>query len=152
MPSYETLAVIVLALSATPAFSAPVVYVLRISSPRAALSDECYHRPRDNQQQARAAIEEEPASGGSGLLPGVLKSAGIGAGLSVLGDAEKHFFGNHTRRDTPSAFHFQDLIPVSNNGDWNTAPIAHSSARLEQRAPGLEERESLSAGSLGMTR
>ena len=34
MHSYETLAVIVLALSAaTPAFSAPVLYALRISSP-----------------------------------------------------------------------------------------------------------------------
>ena len=124
MPSYETLAVIVLALSATPAFSAPVVYVLRISSPKAALSDECYHPPRDNQQLARAAIEEEPASGGSGLLPGVLKSAGIGAGLSILGDAEKHFFGNHTRREP---FHFHDFLPA------------------------IDRREPLSAGSLGKT-
>ena len=33
MLSYETLAVIVLALSATPAFSVPVLYALRISSP-----------------------------------------------------------------------------------------------------------------------
>ena len=55
MHPYETLAIIVLALStASPAFSAPVRYVAFISTPRETLSEKCYHRSRENQQQAGA--------------------------------------------------------------------------------------------------
>ena len=98
MHSYETLAIIALALSATPALSAPVLYALRISTHRAALYDEYYRPSRDNQQR--------------------------------VSDTKL----------TP--FHFQDLVPVSNNGGGpNTQGIGL--VRHEQRAPGLEEREEL---------
>ena len=140
MLSYKTLVVVVLALSTTPAFSAPVSYALRISTPRATLSDECYHPPRNNQQQARAAIEEEPESGGSDFVPGLLKNVGISAGLSVLDDAAKHFFGNRTRRDTELTLPTLHFFPVSNNGDLNASPTPQGSpVRFEQGAPGLEE-------------
>ena len=64
-----------------------------------ALSDECYHPCRDNQQQ--------------------------------VSDTKL----------TPSTFHFQDLVPISNYGGSNTQGIGP--VRHEQRAPGLEEREEL---------
>ena len=128
MLSYETLAVIVLALSATPAFSVPVLYALRISSPGLSFLTSVITLRRDNQQQARAAIEEEPASGSGGLLSSVLKNVGISAGLGVAGDLEKHFFGNHnhTRRE-PTPFHFPHFFPA------------------------IDRREPLSAGSVGKT-
>ena len=109
------------------------------STPRATLSDGCYRPPRDNQRQARAAIEEEePESGGSGLLPDILKNVGISVGSTVLGDVAKHFFGNNSRRDTEaSTLHF---FPILNNGDLNTSPTTQGSlVRFEQPAPGLEE-------------
>ena len=113
--------------------------------PRATLSDECYHPRRDNQQQARAAIEEEPASGGGSFLPGVLKNVGISAGLGVAGDLEKHFFGNHnhTRRE-PTPLHFPHFLPAIDRRE--PAPF-----HFKDLFPAIDRREPLSAGSVGKT-
>jgi hypothetical protein len=126
MHSYETLAVIVLALStATPAFSAPVRYAPRISTPWTALSDKCYHPSRENQQQVRASLGSGVSSS---FLKDLLKAGGGSALLGAAGTVANHFFsgGNSTRRDTeltPPTFRFDGLsLPISNDGDSNTSP------------------------------
>jgi hypothetical protein len=125
MRSYETLAVMVLALStASPAVSAPVL---------------------ESQQHARASIG--PAASSS-FLKDALKSVGTSVALSVGGEALKHFLGggNNTRRDIESplsALRFDGFpLPISNNGDSNSSPTTPgdgSPASLDRRAPGLEE-------------
>ena len=112
--------------------------------PRATLSDECYHPRSDNQQQARAAIEE-PAPGGSSFLPGVLKNVGISAGLGVLGDVGKHFgHHNHTRRE-PTPLHFPHLLPAIDRRE----PMPF---HFKDLLPiGIDRREPLSERSLGTT-
>ncbi|KAF8266593.1 hypothetical protein EI94DRAFT_1701620 [Lactarius quietus] len=124
MHSYETLAILVLALSAaSPAFSAPV---------------------REGQQQARANVDERSFAtslGKTGLI-----SAATGA-LPVL---VEHFLGdggsNNSRRALPRD---TDLTPATlrvdgfplriNNGGPDTSLREPSFDGLEQRAPGLKD-------------
>ncbi|KAN0141267.1 hypothetical protein V8E53_001023 [Lactarius tabidus] len=129
MHSYETLAVIVLALStATPAFSAPV---------------------RENQQQVRASLGSGVSSS---FLKDLLKAGGGSALLGAAGTVANHFFsgGNSTRRDTeltPPTFRFDGLsLPISNDGDSNTSPTTPGLSvendipvSLDLRDAGLEE-------------
>ena len=150
MHSYETLAVLVLALStASPAFSAPVRYAPHFSTPRAALSDKCYHPSREGQQQARADIDVDPAAEGGLNFGSLAKSFGIDALLGAGTTTVEHFLGgNSTRRDTdltPAVLRVGGLpVSISNNGDSNTPPttppqifVDGTPVSLNQRAPGV---------------
>jgi hypothetical protein len=98
MHSYETLAILILALSAAfPAISAPVRYA-PVFSPGMARFDGCYLY-RENQQQARANVDERgtivipESSDGANTTPAFVsghyhdqRAPGIGSLVSKLAD------------------------------------------------------------------